>query len=84
MKAEFRMQLSRQQGSLERVLRVIRHRGFQISSLNVSHIESTKCFEVLVAVESERSMSLLEKQLNKLFDVSQLKVAEEVCYAQTA
>ncbi len=84
MKAEFQMQLNTQRGSLERVLRTVRHRGFNITALNVAQIDTTPYFNVSLSVESQRPMSLLAKQLNKLFDVSQLKVLEEVSYAQTA
>ncbi|OOH89119.1 acetolactate synthase 2 small subunit [Pasteurellaceae bacterium 15-036681] len=56
--------------TLERLLRVIRHRGFDIVNLNV---ETQGSKIVLSAtVQSERAIELLQHQLVKLPDVVEL------------
>jgi acetolactate synthase II small subunit len=54
---------------LERILRVIRHRGFTVRQLNVSM--PTAAGEVIfdVTVESQRAIETLRPQLTKLWDV---------------
>jgi acetolactate synthase II small subunit len=84
MKAELRILLNTQLGSLERVLRVVRHRGFRIITMQVTQMESGLFFDVALCVESERSVLLLAKPLNKLLDVLELRVVNEVSYAKTA
>jgi acetolactate synthase II small subunit len=84
MKAELRILLNTQLGSLERVLRVVRHRGFRIITMQVTQLESALFFDVALCVESERSVLLLAKPLNKLLDVLELRVVNEVSYAKTA
>jgi len=59
---------------LERILRVIRHRGFRISSLNSVQMNDCNNLKITVTVSSERSIDLLYKQLDKLFDVNKLSV----------
>jgi len=59
---------------LERILRVIRHRGFRISSLNSVQMNDCNNLKITVTVSSERSIDLLYKQLDKLFDVGKLSV----------
>lgn len=56
--------------TLERLLRVIRHRGFAIISLNVESLESQ--FHLHCVLESHRSLELLRHQLGKLFDVIEI------------
>ncbi|NRD75773.1 acetolactate synthase 2 small subunit [Shewanella sp. VB17] len=53
---------------LERVLRVIRHRGFNITKMNMQ-LEGAKHVSLAMTVESERTIELLTKQLSKLIDV---------------
>ncbi|MDX2320940.1 MAG: acetolactate synthase 2 small subunit [Moritella sp.] len=57
---------------LERILRVIRHRGFRISSLHSVEMNDCNNIKITVTVSSQRPIDLLYKQLDKLFDVSQL------------
>ncbi|QLB20903.1 acetolactate synthase [Vespertiliibacter pulmonis] len=52
--------------TLERLLRVIRHRGFTILKLNSEHGEY---ITLQLTVQSEREISLLVHQLVKLPDV---------------
>lgn len=56
--------------TLERILRVIRHRGFEVKSLNVEANDAT--FELKLILVSNRQLSLLTHQLEKLFDVIEI------------
>jgi len=58
---------------LERILRVVRHRGFRISSMNSVEMNDCNSIKVTVTVSSERPIDLLYKQLDKLFDVRKLR-----------
>ncbi len=84
MSASIEMMISHQTGSLERILRVVRHRGFQIDSMQLSSaIESTQ--RVLsMKVRGERNIERLTAQLNKLWDVHSLTLEKGMCYAKTA
>lgn len=64
---------------LERVLRVTRHRGFRITTLDMQLADNGTTLVDMV-VESERALELLSHQLNKLIDVTECKVlsAEQV------
>ncbi|AHG72642.1 acetolactate synthase 2 small subunit [Mannheimia bovis] len=56
--------------TLERILRVIRHRGFEVKSLKVEANNAT--FELELTLVSQRQISLLTHQLEKLFDVIEI------------
>lgn len=64
------IQANKRPETLERLLRVIRHRGFEAISLN----SETKgdVIELKVTVQSERAIELLVHQLVKLPDVIKL------------
>ena len=53
---------------LERVLRVVRHRGFKVTKMNMA-LADGKTAGVDMTVESDRGIELLTKQLDKLIDV---------------
>lgn len=53
--------------TLERILRVIRHRGFEV--LNLQAVNSGKEIAMQLTLQSQRDISLLTAQLEKLFDV---------------
>ena len=61
---------------LERALRVIRHRGFRVSRMNAVQMNDCNSIKITVTVSSERSIDLLYKQLDKLFDVNKLSVQQ--------
>jgi len=61
---------------LERVLRVIRHRGFRISRMNSEQMNDCNSIKITVTVSGERGIDLLYKQLEKLFDVSKVSVQQ--------
>ncbi len=54
---------------MERVLRVIRHRGFDISAMNMEQMNDCQNLKIAVTVSGERTVELLNKQLAKLIDV---------------
>lgn len=59
---------------MERILRVVRHRGFQICTMNmVSEVNAGKII-IDMTVISPRSVDLLSTQLNKLLDVANVQV----------
>ena len=64
-------------GVLERVLRVIRHRGYALCQLNMETLSDSSSLRIAVTVESERPIQLLQSQLNKLVDVFQVETLEQ-------
>ena len=62
--------------TLERVLRVVRHRGFQICSMNMETASDAQNINIELTVASPRSVDLLFSQLNKLVDVSSVAVQQ--------
>ncbi|MDP8051162.1 acetolactate synthase 2 small subunit [Pasteurella atlantica] len=64
------IQVNKRPESLERLLRVIRHRGFDVVTLNVENTSEVINFDV--TVQSERAIDLLKNQLIKLPDVLKL------------
>lgn len=59
---------------IERVLRVVRHRGFTITEMQMRMNEDAS-LSLDMSVDSERAIELLSSQLNKLIDVTQCKVS---------
>ena len=66
----FSLIASNQPAVVERLLRVIRHRGFTLQSFELN--ATSKGLEIDFEVESSRAVSLLINQLEKLYDVKQL------------
>lgn len=64
---QFVIKANKRPETLERLLRVIRHRGFEVLSLNAENNGSE--ITLNVTVQSERSVELLLNQLVKLPDV---------------
>ena len=56
---------------LERVLRVIRFRGFTVTTMEMTLIESQ--VQLKITVKSDRTFDLLVNQLAKLPDVIEIK-----------
>lgn len=56
--------------TLERLLRVIRHRGFDVLDLNAQ--KSNQTLTLTLKLQSMRPLSLLTTQLEKLFDVTKI------------
>jgi acetolactate synthase II small subunit len=53
---------------LERILRVVRHRGFRVNAMNMEQSGQEK-IDLYLTVSSERPLHLLTTQLDKLMDV---------------
>ncbi len=62
---------------LERVLRVVRHRGFQVCAMNMNQMANNENINIELTVASERSVDLLSVQLNKLMDVASVEVQQQ-------
>ncbi len=62
---------------LERVLRVVRHRGFALCQLNMETVPDSSSLRIAVTVESERPIQLLQSQLNKLVDVFHVEALDQ-------
>ncbi|MCQ9123906.1 acetolactate synthase 2 small subunit [Rodentibacter caecimuris] len=56
---------------LERILRVIRHRGFTVTTMQMELIEDK--VRLKITVKSDRTLNLLVNQLVKLPDVIDIK-----------
>ena len=56
---------------LERVLRVIRLRGFTVTNMNMALVETQ--VQLKITVKSDRTFDLLVNQLTKLPDVIEIK-----------
>ncbi len=54
--------------SLERVLRVVRHRGFKIQTMNVEQ-KNAEQFSIQLHLHGHRPITQLNNQLTKLIDV---------------
>ncbi|ATF94817.1 Acetolactate synthase isozyme 2 small subunit [Cedecea neteri] len=62
--------------TLERVLRVVRHRGFQICSMNMAAEGNTDNINIELTVASLRPVELLFTQLSKLVDVACVEIQQ--------
>lgn len=56
---------------LERILRVVRHRGFTVTQMDMQLIEDK--VRLKFTVKSDRTLELLVSQLEKLPDVIEIK-----------
>ncbi len=59
---------------LERVLRVIRHRGFVIKQVAATQNHESKVASVEIIVDSDRPISFITNQIEKLWDVRSVDV----------
>ena len=62
---------------LERLLRVVRHRGFEVRSLNMQPSQTMGHLNITATVNSSRSIDLLLNPLMKLYDVAAVEVARD-------
>lgn len=60
-------------GILERILRVIRHRGGHVENMQMQ-ITTNQILSLTIEITTERSISTLQNQLTKLFDVISVEV----------
>lgn len=56
---------------LERILRVIRHRGFTVTQMDMQLINDK--VRLKFTVKSDRTLDLLVSQLEKIYDVMEIK-----------
>ncbi len=63
--------------TLERLLRVTRHRGFQVNSMNVTTSQNQQELEITLSVDSQRPVQLLFNQLGKIHNVHSVQVFEQ-------
>ncbi len=63
---------------LERILQVTRYRGFLIHGIHAEVNTGTQIGTVVLQVHSERPISLLIDQINKLIDIKEVKVDNDV------
>ena len=59
---------------LERILQVTRYRGFLINAMNAEVNTGNNVATITMTVSSERPISLLVDQINKLIDIKRVKV----------
>ncbi|MGF1722802.1 acetolactate synthase 2 small subunit [Vibrio kyushuensis] len=59
---------------LERVLRVVRHRGFVVKQVAGTQNHESKVASVEIIVDSDRPISFLTNQIEKLWDVRSVDV----------
>ncbi|HAZ54954.1 MAG TPA: acetolactate synthase 2 small subunit [Franconibacter helveticus] len=62
--------------TLERVLRVVRHRGFQICAMNMETGANAENINIELTVASLRPVELLFSQLSKLVDVACVEIQQ--------
>ncbi|BAJ03838.1 acetolactate synthase 2 small subunit [Shewanella violacea] len=73
MSYQLSLTLAQQPEVLERVLRVVRHRGFKVIKMDMQ-LDDEQGVRLAMHVESERAIELLTNQLDKLFDVIDCRV----------
>ncbi|WP_047049402.1 acetolactate synthase 2 small subunit [Vibrio mexicanus] len=61
---------------LERVLRVVRHRGFVVKQVAGTQNHESKIASVEIIVDSDRPISFLTNQIEKLWDVISVEVTK--------
>ncbi|NQZ25511.1 MAG: acetolactate synthase 2 small subunit [Colwellia sp.] len=59
---------------LERILQVTRYRGFLINAMNAEVNTGNNVATITMTVSSDRPISLLVDQINKLIDIKGVKV----------
>lgn len=59
---------------LERVLRVVRHRGFRVCAMNMMTTANPDHINIELTVASQRPVDLLSTQLSKLLDIACVEI----------
>jgi acetolactate synthase II small subunit len=55
---------------VERILRVVRHRGFSIKQILATQNHESKVAQIELVVDSDRPITLITNQVEKLWDVT--------------
>ena len=58
------------------MLRVVRHRGFQICAMNMATAADARNINIELTVASQRPVELLFSQLSKLVDVACVEIQQ--------
>lgn len=66
---------------IERVLRITRHRGFSLCSMNMDMTENNH-IRLMLTVTSSRPLDFLSKQLTKLVDVVNVHISHHKQHKQ--
>jgi acetolactate synthase II small subunit len=74
MKHTLTIALKNQSVAVERFLRVARHRGFDLTTMNLE----MDAFRVTMTVVSDKPIHLLTSQLNKLVDVKHVTLESQL------
>lgn len=69
---QFTIKANDKLGSLERILRVVRHRGGHIKQMQMQSIDN-HLFILNLTLTTERSLSSLQSQISKLEDVIEIE-----------
>ena len=75
MKRKIECEIAQTEGSLIRVLGVIERRGYKLQDLRVLPA-GPDSYQLSFSIESTRDVSILVKQLERLFDVSDVQLQE--------
>ncbi|MEC5343700.1 acetolactate synthase 2 small subunit [Brenneria populi] len=60
---------------MERVLRIVRHRGFQVCAMNMTQTANANDrINIELTVASHRPIDLLSAQLSKLLDIAYVEI----------
>ncbi|WP_371924795.1 acetolactate synthase 2 small subunit [Endozoicomonas sp. SCSIO W0465] len=76
MSFQLHLQCQQQPDVVERVLRVIRHRGFTLNSMSMAPSNCGEKIELSMTVSSRRPAHLLITQVEKLHDVVALRCVD--------
>ncbi|MEW6997313.1 acetolactate synthase 2 small subunit [Colwelliaceae bacterium BS250] len=68
---------------MERILQVVRYRGFSAKSLSMLPAKDNKVV-IEVSVEGDKSVDNLQKQLLKIIDIEQIKAEDQLKQKITA
>ncbi|XOV80197.1 MAG: acetolactate synthase 2 small subunit [Aestuariibacter sp.] len=77
MQYQIELQLNNQPAALERVLQVTRYRQFNVETLQMQQLATDK-LAISLQVTGQQSINLLTSQLNKLYDLTQMKVSQDM------
>ncbi|WED21822.1 acetolactate synthase 2 small subunit [Vibrio sp. JC009] len=60
---------------VERILRVVRHRGFAIKQILATQNQESHLAKIEIVVDSNRPITLITNQIEKLWDVTEVNTS---------
>ncbi len=75
MKHQLSIVANNRSAVLERILRVVRHRGFELTAMMMPQVSGSQ-IQLALSVCGEHPISQLNKQLDKLIDVTDVTVQQ--------